>query len=501
VDDGTGGIAVLPDGATFARGATVMATGVVDDRYAQRTLRVSAGELAIDGTEDEPAATTVETGSVGEPYECRLVRLAGLLQGSPTELSSGLAFDLDDGSGAVRVLVAPASGIDTAAWTAGTSVTVVGVVGQRDSSGTGTAGYRVQPRDTADVEAVVPPATPAPSASPSATPAPSASPSPALKTIAQARAAATGASVRVRGVVTLPTGLVDAPTAVIQDATGAIVVRLGDEAGSLQRGLLVEVTGTRSTKAGMATIRTDQAPLVLAGQAEPSPQRGTTGGLGEASEARLVIVRGAVTSAVTRSTAGNTAFTLDDGSGALRVTLFAAAGVAADAVERGSWIEVIAVLGQETTGALPDRGYRLWPRGSADLRLVAPATNSASVIDPAGGSNRAAIPSPGRSTGADRLSPSRQLDLVVPRIGRQGGSPGTRAVGAVPSDQAPASGELMLAAATARSVHVALVGVVVALMLGLLMLAGWRAGTAGRLRETLVARVAANVDAAPDEPG
>src|SRR4029078_4587694 len=85
-----------------------------------------------------------------------------------------------------------------------------GVVGQRDSSGSGMAGYRVQPREAADVLAVTPPATPSPSpsANPSATPAPSADPS--LLSIAAARAAAVNTRLTVRGVVTLPSSLAEA---------------------------------------------------------------------------------------------------------------------------------------------------------------------------------------------------------------------------------------------------------------------------------------------------
>src|SRR4029079_14577729 len=39
------------------------------------------------------------------------------------------------------------------------------------------------------------------------------------------------------------------------NAARALLVRLGDEAGSLKLGELVEVAGTRSTRSGMETIR------------------------------------------------------------------------------------------------------------------------------------------------------------------------------------------------------------------------------------------------------
>jgi hypothetical protein len=45
IDDGTGGIAVLVTGGSFARGDLVDVTGEVDDRFSQRTLRVEASDL------------------------------------------------------------------------------------------------------------------------------------------------------------------------------------------------------------------------------------------------------------------------------------------------------------------------------------------------------------------------------------------------------------------------------------------------------------------------
>src|SRR5207237_6052698 len=140
----------------------------------------------------------------------------------------------------------------------------------RDSSGTAIAGYRVMPRDADDILELVPPSTPStspsaspspspsatptpqpgsptpvpsasprPSGSPSPTPSPSASIPPVIE-IRRARALATGAVVHVR-IVTLGSGVVDGTTAVIQDASGAIALRLGDKAGRVRRGVLLDV--------------------------------------------------------------------------------------------------------------------------------------------------------------------------------------------------------------------------------------------------------------------
>ncbi len=417
VDDGSGGIAVLMADGAFERGARLIVTGTIDDRYAQRTLRSSAADLRSVGTGPEPPPATVATGAVGEPMEGRLVSVNGEIQAAATSLSGGLAFDLDDGTGAVRVFVATATGIDTNAWSRGARLTLVGVVGQRDSSGTGAAGYRVQPRDPADIVQLTPPATPTPSPTPTTSPtsAPTASPTPAatpqpsgspdpenLVSIAVARAASTGTRLRIRGIVTMGSGLLEAGSAVVQDASAGILIRLGDEAGRLRRGEQVDLTGTRSTKGGMLTLRVTGPPARRAPATEPAPFSLRTGAAGEEHEARLIKVRGAIATAPRRSSAGSVSFNLDDGSGPLRVAVLAAVAPDVMLPGRGAWVEIVGVLGQETTGALPHRGYRLWPRAGDDVRTVSLPVDA--VAD--AGASSAAADDPSQPAGAvDDLAP------------------------------------------------------------------------------------------------
>jgi hypothetical protein len=383
--DASAGIAVLLSDGSFERGRVLRVTGTLDDRYAQRTIRSSAAMVLVLGGGSEPLAVDASTGSIGEGVEGTLVEVTGIISSSATTLSTGVAWDLDDGSGAIRVLVEIATGIDTSSWARGVGLTLVGVVGQRDSSGSGTSGFRVQPRDSADILAVEPIATPTPtptpeptattdptaSSSPPAQASPTPEPSAPLVTISEARSAPAGTHLRIRGVVTAQSGLLETGSAIVQDATAGILIRLGTDVGSLALGQYVELDGTRATKAGMLSLRVTATPIQLGTQAEPDALRRATGALGEADEARLVIVRGAVSTAVSRARGGNVSFALDDGSGPIRVTISSRAGIDGGAIAKGAWLELRAVLGQETTGAAPRSGYRLWPRTSADLRIIA----------------------------------------------------------------------------------------------------------------------------------
>ena len=423
VADGTGGIAILLSGGAFARGDLLRLTGTVDDRYAQRTIRSSADALVVLGTGEEPAASSASTGSIGEQREGELVEVAGAIQGSATVLSGARAFDLDDGSGAVRVYVGDATVLETAGWTSGVQIRLRGVVGQRDSSGSGTGGYRVMPRDQADLlDEGTPTATP--SSSGSASPSASASASPSaqpLLTIAQARAAGKNERVRVRGVVTLPTGLMNPGSAAVQDGSGAIFLRPADEAGSLSVGQLVELDGTHSSWTGMESIRISVPPTVIASGPLPEPAARATGEVGEAEEALLIRVQGEVIGGPQRTSAENVIFDLDDGSGPLRVYISPRSGINMSLIARGAQLVITGVVLQETTGTQPLRGYRLWPTTASDVTVMAavlPEIASGEAPTSSGGVlGVGATPDPDRTAAATvsaRPQPVPQLTLAIP---------------------------------------------------------------------------------------
>jgi hypothetical protein len=455
VADQTGGIAVLVSGGTFPRGQLLRVTGEIDDRYHQRTLRADASHVLVLGAAGDPAASSAQTGEVGETLEGRLAHVSGQVISSATQLSGAVAYELDDGSGAARLVAMDGTGIGHESWENGTWLEVLAVVGQRDSSGTGSGGYRLLPRDPADVLSVLPPATASPSASATTSSGSSPSPGPSddgmLVSIAKARQAPLNARVRVRGVVTLPTSLLHDGTAALQDGSGAIVLRLGDEAGDLALGDMVQVDGVRSTKSGMETLRVSEPPLRLGTQAEPDAVRHATGALGEAQEALLVVVRGAVATTPRRSSAENVYFDLDDGSGPLRVYVSPRAGVNAVALAIGSWLEITGVLGQETSGQQPERGHRLWPRKVADVRVIASVSGTAgSASGGIGGGSGPGVGKTNVGTGAPVAAgtPRPAIDLPVPALAARSVGLGSTAPATPLTDPSPEPVSTALAGGT-----------------------------------------------------
>ncbi len=482
--DASGGIAVLLEGGTFPRGVLLRVSGELDDRYHQRTIRATADEVALLGSGQDGEPTLALTGQIGEQDEATLVQLSGTISGAPSRLTTSVAFDLDDGSGAVRVVVNDATGIDVDGMLSGASLELVGVVGQRDSSGTGLAGYRVQPRDQQDVlQLVASTPTPAPSSStnPTASATPSTAPGEDVVTVAAARLAAAGSHVRVRAVVTLPSSVLHDGTAAVEDETGAIVVRLGDEAGELALGELVVIDGVRSTKSGMETIRSSTPPLRLGAAGQPLPEAVSTAAVGEDLEARLVRVAGIAT-APRRTSAQNVYFDLDDGAGPVRVFVGSATGIDAAELLAGSWVEVTGVVGQETSGQQPLRGYRIWPRTSEDLRLLAADEGTAVPIAPDAGIDAAGD----RPRASSSAKPGSAILPVLPPPRLTAPTISARSTGHSPSPSLDPLAQLSAAASgtadpRTTTLQIALLAVVLAGAAG--SLAAGRAGLVGRFRE------------------
>ena len=162
VQDATGGIGIYLDAAVVSplpAGTTVRITGTLGTRFAQRVLRVGEAEIEAGPVTDLPSALDLATGSADETHEGSLVAVTGVVDGAPGALSDGLGLTVDDGSGPIKAVIGPAA-LAGVTPVSGDLVTVRGPLGQRDSSGTGTEGYRVYATLAGDFTVVTPSPTP-----------------------------------------------------------------------------------------------------------------------------------------------------------------------------------------------------------------------------------------------------------------------------------------------------------------------------------------------------
>ncbi|HEV2006010.1 MAG TPA: lamin tail domain-containing protein [Candidatus Limnocylindrales bacterium] len=416
IQDDTGGIALYLDAVPvdfLPAGTVIQASGIVDDRYAQRTLRVQLTDVIGLGAAPLPAPVIVPTGAVGEPIEGSRVEVSGVTTGSPTAYADGLGILVDDGTGPVRVILGPAA-LGGASLPAGTLVTIIGPAGQHDSSGTGAAGYRIHstepgelvvlpqptpspspapsaspspspaptPSPTAGPTATpsstpssspIPTPTPVPTASPTPMPTPSPTPQPGTVAIHDARRQTVGKSVTVAGIVTAEAGRLGTPSLMaIQDSTGGIVVKIPDGVAAPIRGIGVIVTGPIANPYGQLEIRPAAGGIRLTGLGTlPSPADVVATELGEGTEGILVDVVGVASRPPSKGTSGDLSFAFADASGhAFRVMADGSSGVGATTVPIGRQLRITGVAGQRASRKGVLDGYRIWIRDRADVVVV-----------------------------------------------------------------------------------------------------------------------------------
>ena len=416
----------------------MIVSGTLDTRYAQRTLRAAEADIVVAGQGAVPEAIAIATAAGGEAFEGRRVSVAGSVVGGSDVLADGLAVSVDDGTGPIRIVVTP-DALGERSLTDGTLVTAAGSLGQRDSSGTGTTGYRLYV--TAATDLVIQPPTPTPTPSPTPTPTaspgptPTASPSPTSSptpsplrdsdartpriTIASARTKAIGSTVTVRGVVTAEPGRLGSPALfAIADTSGGVVVKLPDGVRAPARGTLLEIRGKLADPYGQLEIRpaADAVSSGLGSGALPAAIAVGSRGPDEATEGRLVVLTGTVVEKPTKSTSGDIALWLETTAGIrVRVMADASSRITATSVSKGSTYRVTGVAGQRASrkGALD--GYRVWLRDAADLDLLAgPSASPSSSPSPSSSARPTASTSPRPSTGRPQTGkPSRSL----PRCG------------------------------------------------------------------------------------
>ncbi len=413
VQDGSGGIALYLDGAVtgiWPAGTTISVEGSLASRYSQRTLRISEASIKGGPAAGLPAATGVSTGDAGESLEGRRVIVTGAVAGSPDQLADGLAITVDDGSGPLRAVIGP-DALAGRTIASGVLATVTGPLGQRDSSGTGAGGYRVQatidgelslttptptptptpnPASPSPMPTAAPTATPTPIVAPTPTPAPTttptstaANPTPAptvtpssadVLPLRSVRGLPLGTRVRTTGVVVAESGRLGTPALIaIGDQDAGLVVRGISGLGTSARGTKLEIAGKLAAPYGQLEIRPTEADvrvLGMGGLPAPSPLGPTA--LAESDEGRLVTMTGRLDAKPTKSAAGDITLVLTRrGAAAVKVMADVSSRLTTATFKLGATYRIVGFVGQRATRSGTSDGYRIWIRDAADVALVA----------------------------------------------------------------------------------------------------------------------------------
>ena len=178
--------------------------------------------------------------------------------------------------------------------------------------------------------------------------------------IAKARRQALGATVTVRGTVTVPSNAFDAGFA-IQDGNAGIYVL--DSAGAVRAlGAEVEVSGTLVDSFGLLAIQ-PTAVTSLGNGKRVKPHKQRTGSVGEATEGRLLELDGTMVGDLVDDSPFGFKLDIDDGSGPIQIFLFPGTGISTAGLVDGASIHVVCFSNQF------DVFFECDPRRPADLRV------------------------------------------------------------------------------------------------------------------------------------
>lgn len=187
--------------------------------------------------------------------------------------------------------------------------------------------------------------------------------------IRDARALASGSTTTIKGTVTVPSGAFVSSTYdqgfAIQDKTGGIYISTQTNHG-LKLGDTAEVTGvlgqsyelTILTPSGSRSVRTKRDNDSV------TPQRIATGHVNEASEGRLVTIRGSVSQAVASDLPYGYKFYVNDGSGEVQVFVSTSSNLDLSQMSLGTAVNITGFSGQF------DTTYEVQPRIQRDLKVL-----------------------------------------------------------------------------------------------------------------------------------
>ena len=187
--------------------------------------------------------------------------------------------------------------------------------------------------------------------------------------IRDARALASGTVTTIKGTVTVPSGAFTSSTYdqgfAIQDKTGGIYISTQTN-HRLKLGDTAEVTGVLGQTFGLTIVTpgSGRSVLIKRDNDNVTPQRIATGSVNEASEGRLVTIRGNVSQAVSSDLPYGYKFYVNDGSGEIQVFVSTSSNLDLSQMSLGKAVNITGFSGQF------DTTYEVQPRIQRDLRVL-----------------------------------------------------------------------------------------------------------------------------------
>jgi len=185
--------------------------------------------------------------------------------------------------------------------------------------------------------------------------------------IAEARGLPLGTVVTIDGSVTVPSGAFSSSTFdqgfAIQDHTGGIYVSTPDNLGFGLR-QQVRVTGELADSFGLLVLInvTDTKAHGSGPKVQPLPV--ATGAVGEATEGKLVRIKGTITQPVFDDSPFGFIIFIDDGSGEVHSFVCASTAIDVSGLSPGQTVEVTGFSGQFADS------YEVDPRTQADIKVL-----------------------------------------------------------------------------------------------------------------------------------
>ena len=187
--------------------------------------------------------------------------------------------------------------------------------------------------------------------------------------IQDARALVSGSITTIRGTVTVPSGAFISSTYdhgfAIEDKTGGIYISTQTN-HRLKLGDTAEVTGVLGQTFGLTIITPSGTRSVrnLRDDESITPKRMLTGSVNEASEGRLVTIRGNVSQTISSDLPYGYKFYVNDGSGEIQVFVSTSSNLDLSQMSLGTAVNITGFSGQFGTT------YEVQPRIQRDLRVL-----------------------------------------------------------------------------------------------------------------------------------